>query len=94
MITAQIVPEDSLISDPLPKDHPKDLALIEPDWICQFLCPCGCGDTIHLLLVKGGKPRWDYSLGPNGELTISPSIDRLVGCKSHFFVTNGEICWC
>ncbi|WP_366931770.1 DUF6527 family protein [Paraburkholderia xenovorans] len=26
--------------------------------------------------------------------TLAPSVDRTVGCKSHFFVRGGRIQWC
>lgn len=94
MITAQIVPEDTLFSEPLPSDHPADIALIEPEWLCQMFCPCGCSNTLHIMIARSGRPRWDYSLGPQGELTLNPSIHRTVGCKSHFWVRNGVVDWC
>lgn len=95
MITAQIVPEDTLWGDEsLPDGHPKDLVLLDPDWHAQMLCPCGCGDTLHIMLNEVGSPRWDYALGPNNELTLTPSINRIEGCRSHFFVKNGKVEWC
>jgi glycyl-tRNA synthetase beta chain len=30
----------------------------------------------------------------DGKPTISPSILRLRGCKSHFFIRNGQVLWC
>lgn len=94
MITAKIVPEGTLYSEPLPSDHNSDVVLIEPGWIAQMLCPCGCRDTLHLMIAKSGQPRWDYYLGSQGELTLNPSVHRTVGCKSHFWVRNGLVEWC
>jgi len=46
-------------------------------------CPCGCGDVISLPLNEG-KPMWRV-FGNN----ITPSINRTIGCMSHFSITNG-----
>lgn len=50
----------------------------------QFICPCGCGAIITLSLLKGHKPCWKI-IGNS----ISPSIHRTEGCKTHFTITNG-----
>lgn len=59
-----------------------------------FKCPCGCKADIHLNLLKDARPLWNYRISKKGNITISPSIRRKVGCKSHFFITNGKIDWC
>ena len=50
-------------------------------------CPCGCNDLIILNTIKDTKPCW--SIQNNN--TITPSINRIVGCKSHFTITNGIV---
>ena len=55
------------------------------DFCATFLCPCGCGDRIFLNLSTGATPLWTV----NGN-SISPSVNRMVGCRSHFFITNGK----
>ena len=64
----------------------------------DFLCPCGCGNTCYTPLVtkdrprkNGGGPKWDFSYGPKGNITLSPSIRWLSGCKAHFNITDGEV---
>src|SRR3546814_8310214 len=40
-----------------------------------MLCPCGCGETIHLRFMGERRPRW--SLGSlSGRATVFPSIWR------------------
>jgi len=63
------------------------------EWLAGLVCPCGCGRFIELVL-KGEHPRWTFSTTKKGSITISPSIWRNVGCRSHFFVINGKIKWC
>jgi hypothetical protein len=63
------------------------------EWLAAFTCPCGCGDLIQLNLLKDVKPGWRISRRNPQKISISPSIDREVGCKSHFTVINGEIKW-
>lgn len=63
-------------------------------WSAAFLCPCGCGDVVHLSLHPDGHPRWRLDLHPDGTASLWPSIQRLRGCKSHFFFERGAIRWC
>ncbi len=58
-----------------------------------FKCPCGCKKDIHLNLLKDAKPRWSYTINNKGNINLSPSIWRKVGCKSHFILHNGRINW-
>ncbi|MDO6719709.1 DUF6527 family protein [Psychrosphaera sp. 1_MG-2023] len=61
--------------------------------VASFHCPCGCGKVIDLnLLPASNKPRWTICT-PHGKPTLSPSIWRKVGCKSHFFIRNGKVVW-
>lgn len=57
-----------------------------------FMCPCGCGADIQLNLLKDSSPLWKYSI-TNDQITISPSIWRKVGCRSHFFIRGGILVW-
>lgn len=61
-------------------------------WMAVLLCPCGCGDLIHLNLLKDAHPRWKFKIF-KGLISISPSVWRTSGCKSHFFIRSGEIVW-
>jgi hypothetical protein len=59
-------------------------------WFVVLSCPCGCGATICLNLLPDDSPRWALTEGP----TLTPSIMRTSGCRSHFYIRNGEIIWC
>lgn len=63
-------------------------------WSAAFLCPCGCGEVIHLSLLTDDSPRWSVSFNRDGLPTLSPSVWRTNGCRSHFFLQNGSIVWC
>lgn len=56
-------------------------------------CPCGCNDSIMLSLSKNRFPSWSVKQDKLGRASISPSINKLDGCKSHFFVKKGKIVW-
>ena len=59
-----------------------------------MLCPCGCGETLHLRFLPNRQPRWDLKIEHNGAVTLKPSVWRQVGCRSHFILRCGEIRWC
>lgn len=56
-------------------------------------CPCGCGDSIMLSLNKKAYPSWSIKQDKIGRATISPSVNKLDGCKSHFFIRKGKLIW-
>ena len=62
-------------------------------WCGVMLCPCGCKEILHLNLIPEGRPKWAHHLEKNGAISITPSIWRNTGCKSHFFLTKGKIRW-
>jgi hypothetical protein len=62
-------------------------------WGAAMLCPCGCGETIQLNLLKDVRPCWSVKKNSKGAVTIVPSVWRQKGCKSHFFVRAGKIVW-
>lgn len=63
-------------------------------WQVALLCPCGCGDLIQLCALPGSSPTWEVTEHPNGTVTLTPSVWRTTGCRSHFFVRSGRIQWC
>lgn len=70
------------------------LAGSEPNlWAAAMLCPCGCKERIELNLLKAAKPCWTVNVHHNGTASLSPSIWRQKGCRSHFFLRNGFIEW-
>lgn len=61
-------------------------------WAAVMACPCGCGAVIELLLSPNARPRW--TLTERGDLpTLHPSVWRSTGCRSHFWVRDGQIHW-
>ena len=62
------------------------------EWVAAMLCPCGCGDTIELMLLHSVAPRWDLHVD-RGLPTLDPSVWRTAGCRSHFWVRHGRIVW-
>lgn len=61
-------------------------------WLAVLRCPCGCGAEIQLPLSGRNSPRWKFDGNANSP-TLTPSIWRNVGCKSHFFVRRGRVVW-
>jgi uncharacterized protein DUF6527 len=63
-------------------------------WIAAMLCPCGCGDTLHMSLLSDGRPKWELIRHGDGTISLRPSVWRTKGCRSHFFLRRGMIVWC
>jgi hypothetical protein len=62
-------------------------------WAAAFRCPCGCGETLWLNLLPGHSQYWQFELDRAASISLWPSINRIVGCRSHFFVRRGRIEW-
>lgn len=81
-----------------PVEAPKNKCLyvigteLEP-WQIEFLCPCGCMDKIVLPVNNETSPRWKIQIKKRIP-TLSPSVFRSKGCRSHFFMRQGKIEWC
>lgn len=61
-------------------------------WLLAFKCPCGCEKDINLNLLKDTEPCWRFKIRKEN-ISITPSIWRITGCKSHFIINNGKINW-
>lgn len=59
----------------------------------HFLCPCGCGDVIVLTSNAKVRPRWTFAVDQANRPTVTPSIWRTKGCRSHFLMKAGKIIW-
>lgn len=59
-----------------------------------LICPCGCGDIIELNLLAVVRPRWEVIEHPKGLVSLTPSVKRLKGCRSHFWIRRGQVHWC
>jgi hypothetical protein len=66
----------------------------DEDWCVGLRCPCGCGQRLEMMLLRGVKPRWDVSVDARGRVSLHPSVWLREGCKSHFWVRSGKIIWC
>jgi len=63
-------------------------------WFAVMVCPCGCGEILHMGLVPDQRPRWTLSEHNDGTVSLHPSVWRKIGCKSHFRLKHGKIIWC
>lgn len=63
-------------------------------WAAAMICPCGCGETIHMNLLPEARPRWTFEQHTDRSVSLHPSVWRQKGCRSHFFVRRGAIVWC
>lgn len=61
-------------------------------WVAMLCCPCQCGAVINLPMSPDGDPCWKF-IGPLKLPNLFPSIDRLVGCRSHFSLVKGIVHW-
>lgn len=65
----------------------------ENPWLIELQCPCGCQELIQLNTLKEASPCWSFKINKKGKIYISPSIQRIVNCKSHFYIRNSKIVW-
>lgn len=78
------------------KPKPRRVYLVgEPEfpWSAAFLCPCDCGELVQLSLMSNDDPSWIASETRGGRASLHPSVWRIRGCKSHFFIRDGQVIW-
>jgi hypothetical protein len=63
-------------------------------WSAAMRCPCGCGELLHMNLLPDERPRWRLSIHDDGTSTLHPSVNRMKGCRAHFWFRNGRVYWC
>lgn len=63
-------------------------------WFAALVCPCGCGETLHMSLLPDERPRWRLTEHSDGTASLTPSVWRVKGCRSHFWLQRGKIEWC
>lgn len=63
-------------------------------WSVAMVCPCSCGEVLHMSLHREGRPRWELIQHPDGTISLSPSVWRKIGCRSHFYLKQSQIDWC
>jgi hypothetical protein len=49
--------------------------------------------TIALNMLPDASPRWQLHENTDGP-TLSPSVLRTTGCRSHFILRRGHVTWC
>lgn len=62
-------------------------------WAAAMICPCGCGETIHLNLLDEESPCWSVRVYRGRSVSVRPSVWRTKGCRSHFVIYKGQIEW-
>ena len=81
----------------LPKElNNKTLYIIREDSVLEnaaMVCPCGCGDVLYMSLFSNEDPSWKLTKHSNGTATLYPSILKIRGCESHFWLRRGRIYW-
>jgi len=80
-------------------EHPESRILYvvmenKKPWSAAMLCPCGCGETLHMNLLPDEQPMWRLKIHKHGTSTLHPSVKRLKGCRAHFWFRNGRVHWC
>lgn len=75
----------------MPKQLEQNVLYVSKEFgTAAHLCACGCGCKIRTPL----KPtEWTFTDSKNGP-TLKPSIGNWqLPCKSHYWITDGEILW-
>jgi hypothetical protein len=62
-------------------------------WVLIFKCPCGCHEIIQLNLLKEASPGWRVKFHDDGDVSIYPSVNRNINCRSHFNITRNSVRW-
>lgn len=79
-----------------PTLKPRNVYILTEDgeaWEGKMVCPCGCKSVLDLNFIPDDHPCWQYTIKHNGNVTLTPSVWRQVGCRAHFFVRDGKILW-
>lgn len=74
-------------------DAPEFWTPDNPPACAVLLCPCGCGESVYVSLMTGDRPNWKLTGDEGQPATLTPSIQHLKGCKSHYWLTEGRIVW-
>jgi hypothetical protein len=86
-----------VVHEKLPPSLSKKIVYVVADdecmWHMALICPCDCGETLYMNLLKDERPCWEITQHIDCTFSIYPSIRRLVGCKSHFWIKHGKLIW-
>ena len=87
-----------IIEENLPKKLKRRvLYVVQEDGILEqaaMICPCGCGEVLHMNLLPDERPCWTLTQHKNRTVSLHPSVWRKKKCGSHFFLRDGRIQWC
>lgn len=75
----------------IPEQLSPEILYISKEYnVAGHLCACGCGNKV---IVPLGPTEWTFSERA-GCPTLRPSIGNWqLPCRSHYFITNGNIVW-
>src|SRR5688572_27803500 len=75
----------------LPKELEAGVLYVSKEFgVAGHLCPCGCGNKI---ITPLGSNEWSFT-EYKGKPTLYPSLGNWqLPCKSHYWITEGEIEW-
>jgi hypothetical protein len=91
---AMVVADDADLPETIPQMSVFIVGLPGNEWLAVMTCPCGCEARLLLNLLPDEMPNWRLTIATDGVVTLSPSVWRTVGCRSHFFLRSGKIQWC
>ena len=60
----------------------------------MFRCPCGCDEIVTLMAESEKGPTWSTWTSREGRPCLRPSVWRMEGCHSHFWIYDGRVYWC
>src|SRR5260221_9162607 len=60
-----------------------------PKWL-KLRCPCGCGEIVSVNLQRRLKPAWKLRVDDGDAVSLSPSVWRTSGCRSHFWFSDNR----
>ena len=91
------VKTELITNNPKPEDIKSNIVYVvggdDYEKWAYLKCPDNCGEVIMLNLSKSKDPSWTVKQDKKGRVTIHPSIHKLDGCKSHFWIKKGNIIW-
>lgn len=75
----------------MPKEFEAGILYVSEEFeVAGHLCPCGCGNKI---ITPLGPTDWEF-VEEDGKATLDPSIGNWqIPCRSHYWITDGEIDW-
>tara|TARA_Y100000780_G_scaffold187277_1_gene174179 strand:+ start:586 stop:927 length:342 start_codon:yes stop_codon:yes gene_type:complete len=87
----------AVVTSDIPKEVKEHQVFLVGDhgkfWVAVMKCPCGCGGSLHMNLIRSQRPCWRITVKEGGVVSFHPSLWKKNGCKSHFFLKDGVINW-